>query len=97
LRPPFGHHQNPPQMHRINMRNQTAIRGNRVRIAAKNMQSLHIRCIHFLIRTLLLHHKNRYPRLINRVQFRHGQIRKRFHLKIHKSLPIKRAYHNGHE
>jgi hypothetical protein len=84
-------------MHRIKMRNQTTICGNPVRIATENMQSLHIRRIHFLICALLLHHKNRYPRLINRVQFRHGQIRKRFHLKIHKSLPIKRAYHNGHE
>ena len=70
------------------MRNQPAISGNLPRIHVKNMQRLQIRGIHFLIRALLLNDKHRYPRAINGMQFRHGQIRKRFHLKIHKKLPL---------
>ena len=73
--------------HRI-MRNQPTISGNLTRIHVKNMQRLQIRGIHFLIRALLLNDKHRHPRRVNRMQFRHGQIRKRFHLKIHKKLPL---------
>ena len=68
------------------MGNQPTISGDPARIHVKNMQRLQIRGIHFLIRTLLLNDKHRYPCAINGVQFRHGQIRKRFHLKIHKKL-----------
>ena len=72
LRSLGGCDQNAPQMHRRLVRNQAAIRGNLARFHAKNMQRLHIRRVHLLIRTLLLNHKHRHPCRINCVQLDRG-------------------------